>query len=283
MADDQKRRHRRPAAEFVTAATPLWCPGCQRERPASDFNREARKFSGRAGRCRECQAAWRKTAAGVAATQLRNQRRWSDPAYRSKSREWQRNRRKRLGATHDLRRARRRLKQIVDDWKVEGCADCGVEDIRLIDPDHVYGVKTANVSRMVQLCVSERRLREELARCVRRCANCHRVKTAGERLSVLRDGRRSPRSWRRRIEYQDRNDAIKLGIGCADCGYRDHARALDWDHARGDKVASVATLIANGRPWAEIVSEIRKCVLRCANCHRLVTHARSAKIAAPTS
>ena len=67
---------------------------------------------------------------------------------------------------------------------------------------------------------------------------------------------------------QDCNDLIKMMTGCQDCGWAGWARGLDWDHVRGLKLGSIATLIANGRPWAEVLLEIAKCELVCANCHR---------------
>ena len=63
----------------------------------------------------------RQTQVGEEITVRRNKRRWADASYRDKSKEWNRRRRKRLGATHDLRRARQRLQSIVNEWKLQGC------------------------------------------------------------------------------------------------------------------------------------------------------------------
>lgn len=227
------------------------------------------------------QSAARRTPEGKAATAARNARRWEDPEYRKKSLEWQRQRRKRNGATADLRRSRQRLQRIVDEWKRHGCIDCGYDDIRAVDPDHLdSGTKDGHVSRLVQLCASAARIRAELAKCVPRCARCHRRITQQQRPCTWRTAERLPPSWRRRLEYQDRNDAIKLARGCADCGWREWARGLDWDHVRGTKVASIAGLIANGRLWSEIEDEIAKCDLVCANCHRIRTTVRRKTAAA---
>ena len=271
------KRHRRPAAADITADTLLWCPGCSAERTAREFNVESRRFSGRAGRCRQCQARARRTEQGIAATRRRNRRRWADPEYRAKSLEWHRQRRERLGANHDLRRARQRLQRIVDEWKRTGCIDCGFDDIRAIDPDHVRGEKSGNVSRLVQMCVAADRLRAELDGCEPRCANCHRVRTYLDRVSSWRTLTKIPPSWRERLDLQDRNDAIKLARGCTDCGYAQHARALDWDHVGDGKTAGISTMIANRRPWHEIIAEMKVCQVRCANCHRIRTYERRAR------
>ena len=275
----RQRRRPRPAAGEITPDTPIWCPACKASHPASAFNKESRKFSGLAGICRAAQAAKRQTPEGRAATAKRNQRRWADPEYRTKSGEWQRARRRRLGANTDLRRARLRLQTIVDEWKQQGCVDCGYSDTRAIDPDHVDSdTKDGHVSRLVQLCASANRIRAELEKCVPRCARCHRRVTQKQRPSAWRTAERIPPSWVRRLSHQDRNDRLKLERGCDDCGWAQWARGLDWDHVRGVKIGSVATLIANGRPWDEVEAETAKCDLVCANCHRIRTADRRSRV-----
>lgn len=74
---------------------------------------------------------------------------------------------------------------------------------------------------------------------------------------------------------RDRVSEIKLQLGCIDCGYRQHSVALDFDHKPGvEKVASVSFLVGRARPWGIIQTEIDKCDVRCANCHRVVTRQR---------
>ena len=270
-----RRRHARPPATEITPDTPIWCPACARTHPAAAFNRESRRFSGLATVCREAQAAKRKTPEGRAKTKTRNRRRWANPTYRESTLAAAKARRKVKGK-EDLRKARARLQAIDDEWKAGGCVDCGYRDIRAIDPDHVDGAaKSGHVSRLVQLCVSEARLRAELEGCVPRCARCHRLVTQVQRPCAWRSATNLPPSWRRRLDMQDRNDAISCAAGCADCGWSGWARGLDWDHVRGAKVrGGVATLIANGRPWGEIAAEIAKCEVVCANCHRIRTAVR---------
>lgn len=269
----QRRRKRPPAAE-IEPDTPIWCPWCASDHPARDFNRESRRFSGLAGICRRAQAEKRQLPAVREKTRVRNQRRWANPDYRAMSSEASRKRRQVKGPD-DLRRSRARLQRVVDEWKQQGCVDCGYGDTRAIDPDHLAGVeKVGHVSRLVQLCVSVARLREELAKCVPRCARCHRLVTQSQRFSKHRSARRLPPSWRRRIEMQDKNDALKLARGCTDCGWGEWARGLDWDHVRGPKVATIAIMISRRDPWATVLAEMAKCEVVCANCHRIRTHQR---------
>ena len=60
---------------------------------------------------------------------------------------------------------------------------------------------------------------------------------------------------------------------CVDCGETDIV-VLEFDHV-GEKLANISTLANGGRSWARILSEIEKCEVRCANCHRLKTLERS--------
>lgn len=57
---------------------------------------------------------------------------------------------------------------------------------------------------------------------------------------------------------------------CVDCGNGDW-RVLEFDHVRGVKRLAVAEMIQRGYALATVVSEIAKCDIRCANCHRIRT------------
>jgi hypothetical protein len=81
--------------------------------------------------------------------------------------------------------------------------------------------------------------------------------------------------------YRRLNDARKLATiiricnllklsGCVDCGERD-ILTLDFDHVRGIKTHNVSYLVKLGVAWAKILTEIEKCDIRCANCHRRKT------------
>ena len=60
---------------------------------------------------------------------------------------------------------------------------------------------------------------------------------------------------------------------CVDCGEGDVV-VLDFDHVKGEKVSDVSRLANVGARLWKLINEIDKCEVRCANCHRRVTHKR---------
>jgi hypothetical protein len=57
------------------------------------------------------------------------------------------------------------------------CVDCGEQDPVVLDLDHVFGVKAFNIGDAITR-LSWGKIQGELEKCVVRCANCHRRKTA---------------------------------------------------------------------------------------------------------
>ena len=87
---------------------------------------------------------------------------------------------------------------------------------------------------------------------------------------------RSKRAHRRAIKWR-LAQIIKVSRGCADCGYSAHAQALQFDHL-GDKFMNVSDMIRSDYGWETIKEEMSKCVIRCANCHAVVTATRRAYV-----
>jgi len=56
---------------------------------------------------------------------------------------------------------------------------------------------------------------------------------------------------------------------CVDCGESDHV-VLEFDHV-GEKQSGVANMVNDVKKWDDILSEIEKCHVRCANCHKRKT------------
>lgn len=61
-------------------------------------------------------------------------------------------------------------------------------------------------------------------------------------------------------------DSIKTERGCVDCGYNAHPEALEFDHS--DPTSKAFNVSTNwSRRWEDVLAEIAKCEVRCANCH----------------
>jgi|14BtaG_2_1085337.scaffolds.fasta_scaffold30941_4 hypothetical protein len=56
---------------------------------------------------------------------------------------------------------------------------------------------------------------------------------------------------------------------CVDCGMKD-PRALEFDHLSNKKM-NISNMVGGGYCIASITREIKKCVVRCANCHNIKT------------
>lgn len=72
-----------------------------------------------------------------------------------------------------------------------------------------------------------------------------------------------------RLEQQKKVLSLLKKNGCVDCGENDPI-VLDFDHLR-DKTDGISRMLRNHCSWEEIESEIAKCEVRCANCHRRKT------------
>ncbi len=57
---------------------------------------------------------------------------------------------------------------------------------------------------------------------------------------------------------------------CVECNLAD-IRLLEFDHVNGQKSREIADLFSWGFNWFTIETEIAKCEVRCANCHRIKT------------
>lgn len=68
--------------------------------------------------------------------------------------------------------------------------------------------------------------------------------------------------------------AYKLAHGCADCGYSKWAGALDFDHLPEFTKSFAIGQNTGSKTWEQLVVEIAKCEVVCANCHRERTDRR---------
>lgn len=88
----------------------------------------------------------------------------------------------------------------------------------------------------------------------------------GERPEIARERVARARIVRRELVLE-----AKMS-GCADCGEKD-PDVLDFDHV-GPKLSNISAMVNHCAPIERIRAELKRCQVRCANCHRRVTAQR---------
>lgn len=89
---------------------------------------------------------------------------------------------------------------------------------------------------------------------------------AKDRKRKLVDKNRRERASRKQIV-----DEYKVLHGCARCGYKDYAIAIDAHHT-GEKNFCISDGVKGCKAIEAILVELEKCELVCANCHRIEHH-----------
>ena len=138
------------------------CSICKNEKDDADFNWRNKSKGMRQGYCRECKKICQKRYYSKSKLQYLN------TIYKSRA--------KRKQANIDL---------VVQHFKSHACVDCGENDIRILEFDHVRGVKRANVSHLMAHGYSLEVLINEIAKCEVRCAKCHMIKTCPNRFNLM--------------------------------------------------------------------------------------------------
>lgn len=70
----------------------------------------------------------------------------------------------------------RNSQYIYEYLRCHPCVDCGISNPLVLEFDHVSGDKLYNISEMSSLSLTK--IIDEINKCLVRCANCHRIKTA---------------------------------------------------------------------------------------------------------
>lgn len=130
------------------------CNKCGRLLPLSEFQLRCAEKGTRRNTCGECRREYNRTHYLENSEKYKAFRRQNQPRYRQERRE--------------------RLQQYLLG---KCCIDCGERDPLVLEFDHVKGEKTGDIGSMLShYCWA--RIEQELEKCVVRCANCHRRKTA---------------------------------------------------------------------------------------------------------
>ena len=133
------------------------CVTCGETKDETEFNYRNKLLGKRWGTCKSCQSVQR-----------------ADWYERNKE-------------TH-VKKVRERRDRVVEEsrqfvWDYlssHPCVDCGESNPIVLEFDHVRGRKKMIISQMVQFGYGIKAIQKEISKCVVRCSNCHKKKTAKE-------------------------------------------------------------------------------------------------------
>lgn len=133
------------------------CCTCGLSLPLASFNLRSSSPDGRQSRCRGCSRRWYEV---------------NKVAHKA-------NVRRLAGIRKTLHRAR-----IAEHFASHPCVDCGEADVRCLEFDHRDpSTKSDDVATLLSQAAAWARVRDEIAKCDVRCANCHRRVTADRQVS----------------------------------------------------------------------------------------------------
>ena len=106
------------------------------------------------------------------------------------------------------------------------------------------------------------------------CRECNRVHSRAYYQRNLEHHRKITGARTRKIEADNYKFIYEYlsSHPCVDCKTSD-VRVLEFDHVRGTKYKNISNLKSCSK--RKIMTEIAKCDVRCANCHRIRTAERS--------
>ena len=186
-------------------------------------------------------------------------------------------------------RALKFYSQIVSDGE---CMDCGEEDSRVLEFDHVRGVKKAGVAQLVYSGYSNKSLQSEIDKCDLVCLNCHLLRTTDRMVvkGVFLD--RVLGKMKDLVEFgidnylESTSRTVKTAVikltkfssYCMDCA-EDRPRILEFDHVFGNKLGEVSWDLECDTSVSvlDLLQEIDKCEVVCRNCHKKRTLDRKQK------
>jgi len=132
----------------------MLCNTCHKEKKADDFSFKNQKQQVRKKICKACHSLYRKQH------YLQNKEK-----YITKAKSWNK-KQKEILATY-----------LFEVLSKSACIDCNENDVIVLDFDHLNN-KRFGIAEMYRNSYSLNAIQEEIKKCVVRCANCHRRKTA---------------------------------------------------------------------------------------------------------
>lgn len=137
------------------------CIKCDTEQPLENFYWRNKEKGVRKNTCKACHSAYRRQH------YIDNRE-----TYIEKARCW--------NEENKADRIDRSRRYVFDYLLSHPCVDCNETNPIVLQFDHVQGVKDKSISVLVTTDCSLDRIKDEIAKCEVRCANCHQIKTAKE-------------------------------------------------------------------------------------------------------
>ena len=131
-----------------------YCSSCKEHKPLSEFNKNKKKKDGLQTTCRSCNA--------------------------TRSKEYYLDNRDHHRAVIKERTDRQRIENrnfVLEHLKNHPCVDCGNKDFRVLDFDHVRGIKANNINYLISTAYTVQVIADEIEKCEVRCKNCHAIVT----------------------------------------------------------------------------------------------------------
>lgn len=163
-----------------------------------------------------------------------------------------------------------RNRDFIDAFKLSNntCMECGLEfiDYYILEFDHLSD-KKFSIGKNKSMAID--RVINEISKCEIVCCNCHRHRTKLNYAMIS-----SKKNTKRQKIIQYINECFK-STPCVDCGMIYKPYQTDFDHINSDnKYKCISTMIRDNESIEKIISEISKCELVCANCHKVRTYNR---------
>jgi protein-arginine kinase activator protein McsA len=133
------------------------CVLCKLNRPIEDFSYKSRSRNTRSSYCKECNRTYQRHHYLVNHSEYRIKR----DAYRH--------------VTRDKNRS-----SLLAHLTSHPCVDCGEQDPRVLEFDHISGEKLESISQLMADSYSWTTISREIEKCEVRCANCHKRRTGSQ-------------------------------------------------------------------------------------------------------
>lgn len=280
------------------------CNRCRVTKPVTEFSKDRSTSDGYRGQCKPCRSAYRRGRRDVYVREHEERRRERDDEMvvddveivvtkkctkckqvKSEDQFGKKSHMKSQKATACLEcekaaqmKVNRKKKLLVQYHLSQSqCQDCGCDDWRLLENDHVNNDKSRNSNgkryRTISKNTSFKKVIEELGKCEVVCIKCHRIRTHSRfpEKNTVSHTFNDKKAERR--AFVDR-EKIKSGA-CALCEEKVTESTMylfDWDHKDPTtKLDNISDLCNELKSLSVIKAEIDKCRLLCCSCHRLHT------------